>query len=265
MAIKDFFKTLGYDWDEIWEYDLAKFDEFKSVNRLDELLDLIESLKSNENFHRYATLEKIGEPENQFDFTLDKVHFHKSAVKGMGYSHMIPLYLPRLHHLLIDGNAFVSVLALVQLCFNCFSGHLIEAEEDKIINLSEILPRITFFVEDFDNLDLEIPEYDESFFKTLHHVYWENKSSEKFDDCIINIIATVFGEFDLDFQYCRGFQRAAFYLMGCNALKEGRDSINCDDVITAYFTGFKIILNDIRPLVYELYDEEKWKDESSYK
>ena len=58
---------------------------------------------------------------------------------------------------------------------------------------------------------------------------------------------------------------AMFYLMGCNALKEGRDSITCEDVVIAYLTGFKIILNDIRPLVYELYDEEKWKDESSWK
>ena len=53
--------------------------------------------------------------------------------------------------------------------------------------------------------------------------------------------------------------------IGCSALKEGRDSITCEDVVIGYLTVFKIILNDMRPLVYSLYDEEKWADESSWK
>ena len=59
--------------------------------------------------------------------------------------------------------------------------------------------------------------------------------------------------------------RGTKFLIGCSALKEGRDSITCEDVVIGYLTVFKIILNDMRPLVYSLYDEEKWADESSWK
>ena len=41
--------------------------------------------------------------------------------------------------------------------------------------------------------------------------------------------------------------------------------MTCEDVVIGYLTVFKIILNDMRPLVYSLYDEEKWADESSWK
>ena len=43
------------------------------------------------------------------------------------------------------------------------------------------------------------------------------------------------------------------------------DCITCEDVVIGYLTVFKIILNDMRPLVYSLYDEEKWADESNWK
>ena len=59
--------------------------------------------------------------------------------------------------------------------------------------------------------------------------------------------------------------RAVNYLIGCSALKEGHDCITCEDVVIGYLTVFKIILNDMRPLVYSLYDEEKWADESNWK
>ena len=51
---------------------------------------------------------------------------------------------------------------------------------------------------------------------------------------------------------------AAIYLMVCNAFKNGRDSVNYDDVVVGHLTVYKMIFNDIRPLVYSLYDEDKW-------
>ena len=50
----------------------------------------------------------------------------------------------------------------------------------------------------------------------------------------------------------------AIYLMVCNAFKNDRNSVTSEDVVVGYLTAFKMIFNDIRPLVYRLYDEDKW-------
>ncbi len=57
----------------------------------------------------------------------------------------------------------------------------------------------------------------------------------------------------LNFRVGRTFRRGAFYLMGCNALKNNRDCIVMEDIIVGYLTAFKVALTDIRPLVDELY------------
>ena len=69
----------------------------------------------------------------------------------------------------------------------------------------------------------------------------------------------------LNYRVSRTFRRCAFYLMGCNALKNNRDCIVMEDIIVGYLTAFKVALTDIRPLVDELYDEDKWADEDTWK
>ena len=258
-------KSFNYSYDDLCEYYLKKISEFEDITRLNELIELIKSLKTSDVFHRYATWDKMGEDDTIFLFDINKVKIFKCAKKGLGYQHLIPLYIPEITHRLIDINTLISIYAVVQISYITYSGHYLEWEEDKAIKLSDIGAHITFFVEDFDDTENPLPDYDERFFKKLHRTYWENKKAEKLDTLIHRLISTIYGSCDLDFLYCRGFHMAMFYLMGCNALKEGRDSITCEDVVIAYLTGFKIILNDIRPFVYELYDEEKWKDESSWK
>lgn len=258
-------KSFAYNYEELWHYYIDKLKEFEDVNRLDELIKTINSLKNNEIFHRYATWDKICEKNKEFRFNTEKVYFAKFAKKNLGYQHLIPLFIPEISRRLIDIDGVISIYAVVQISYITYSGHYLEWEEDKAIKLSDIGAHITFFVEDFDDTENPLPDYDERFFKKLHRTYWENKKAEKLDTLIHRLISTIYGSCDLDFLYCRGFHMAMFYLMGCNALKEGRESITCEDVVIAYLTGFKIILNDIRPLVYELYDEEKWKDESSWK
>lgn len=265
MSLIESIKSFNYSYEELWYYYLEKIKEFDDVNRLDELIEVISSLRSNDIFHRYATWDKIGEDGTVFMFNINKVYFFRCAKKSLGYQHLIPIYIPEITHHLIDINTLISVYAIVQISFITHSGHYLELEEDKLIKLSDIGAYITFFVEDFYHVENILPNYDETFFKKLHNAFWDNGRVSKFDTLIHRLISTIYGNYGLDFVYCRGFHMAMFYLMGCNALKEGRDSINCDDVVIAYLTGFKIILNDIRPLVYELYDEEKWKDESSWK
>lgn len=64
----------------------------------------------------------------------------------------MPIFLPGISHRLIDINALVSIYAIVQISYITHSGHYLEWEDDKLIKLSDIVPFITFFVEDFNNL-----------------------------------------------------------------------------------------------------------------
>ena len=53
--------------------------------------------------------------------------------------------------------------------------------------------------------------------------------------------------------------------MVCSALKNGHSGITVDDVLVAYITGFKIVLNDIRPVVRMWYDEDKGLDAHNWR
>ena len=45
-------KSFAYNYEELWHYYIDKLKEFEDVNRLDELIKTISSLKNNEIFHR---------------------------------------------------------------------------------------------------------------------------------------------------------------------------------------------------------------------
>ena len=263
-------KSFTYDEDDLWDFCLNNVEQFEGVNRLDELIDLIIKIRKDNGFFKVASLDKIGEKTEMFSYDINKIPLHAAADKGLGISSLFPLYIPSITHKIVDADSLACLFSMIQFSFNSCSGHLLSYDEDKLIKLSDIIYCLTFFVEDFDNLDNEIVDYGFefylNFFRSLHHIYFKNKEVKKLDDTIHELIGNIFGENEnLSWGFFRTFYHSITYLMGCNALKEGRESITCEDVVIAYLTGFKIILNDIRPLVYELYDEEKWKDESSWK
>ena len=105
-----------------------------------------------------------------------------------------------------------------------------------------------------------MPDFDVDFFKRLHHLYWLDKDAHKLDTAVGRVLMCVFGMWNLEFIAARTFHRAAYYLMGCNALKHGREGISVDDVVVGYLTAFKVVLYDIRPVVRSLYDEDNWVD-----
>ena len=86
-------KSFAYNYEELWHYYIDKLKEFEDVNRLDELIKTISSLKNNEIFHRYATWDKICEKNKEFRFNTEKVYFAKFAKKNLGYQHLIPLFI----------------------------------------------------------------------------------------------------------------------------------------------------------------------------
>ena len=87
---------------------------------------------------------------------------------------------------------------------------------------------------------------------------------KKFDKAIGKVLASVYGMWFLNFTVAQTLRRAAYYLMGCNALKNGRSGISVD-VVVGYLTAFKVVLNDVHPVVSMWYDEDKWADANNWR
>ena len=275
MAFGDFIRAvkadLKHDDSIVEDYDWDRFIGFKKfdINRFDELLEILENLSVNE---RFSSLHKfpVKEDGNAFDWNMEKTPFYNGAVKGLGLSHMIPFYMTSITHKLVDAKSIATTFSMVQMSFNYDNQHFLTYEEDKAIVLSFIVEYITFFVEDFDNPNNHLVKRSQKeyadFFKKLHNIFWEDDKVKDFEYAVYSVVVDSTDGGNLDDQaFIQTLGRAVNYLIGCSALKEGRDCITCEDVVIGYLTVFKIILNDMRPLVYSLYDEEKWADESNWK
>ena len=251
-----------YDWERLMSYK-----EF-GIGRFDELLEIINGLKSNERFLSLPDFP-VEKDENTFDWNMDKTPFYNGAKIGFGFSVYMPAFAPNIVHKSIGAINFATLFSMVQMSFNHDNQHFLTYEEDKAITLSFIIEYLTFFVEDFDNpanrlVKRSQKEYVE-FFKKVHDLRWEDKKTKDFEYSTFCVIVDAINNNEQSRRFITTLGHAVYYLIGCNALKEGRDYISFEDVVIGYLTVFKIILNDMRPLVYSLYDEEKWADENSWK
>ena len=254
--------VFDYDWERLMSY--KEFD----ISRFDELLEIINGLKDNERFLSMPDFP-VEKDENTFDWNMDKTPFYNGAKIGFGFSVYMPAFAPNIVHKSIGAINFATLFSMVQMSFNHDNQHFLTYEEDKAITLSFILEYLTFFVEDFDNpanrlVKRSQNEYVE-FFKRVHDLRWEDKKTKDFEYSTFCVIVDTINNNEQSRRFITTLGHAVYYLIGCNALKEGRDYISFEDVVIGYLTVFKIILNDMRPLVYSLYDEERWADESSWK
>lgn len=239
-------------------------ENWSHVNRIDELIGILKSLENNEIFRQFGNFDNNGINQDElFSFNHHKIPFMVAAYSGLGHDHLIPIYIPEITRKIVNRDDFHSIFSIIHLSYVNFVGHYLKYNEDKKIKLSDIVPYLTFFVEDFDEGYMKLPNFDVDFFKRLHHLYWLDKNARKLDSAIMKVIGSVFGMWCLDFTVARTFRRAAFYLMGCNTLKNNRDAINVDDVVVGYLTTFKVVLNDVRPIVRRLYNAKKWADPNS--
>ena len=251
-----------YDWERLMSY--KEFD----IDRFEELLEIITGLKNNERFLSLPDFP-VEKDENTFDWNMDKTPFYNGAKIGFGFSVYMPAFAPNIVHKSIGAINFATLFSMVQMSFNHDNQHFLTYEEDKAITLSFIIEYLTFFVEDFDNQDNRLVKRSQNeyveFFKKVHNLNWENGKVKDFEYSTFCVIVDAINNNVQSRRFITTLGHAVYYLIGCNALKEGRDSISFEDVVIGYLTVFKIILNDMRPLVYSLYDEEKWADENSWK
>lgn len=242
-------------WDDIFEKDFAKFDEYSDLERIDELVDMLKGLRGNQKYTELSLISsknvnKTGKP---WRFYEEKIPFINAAKKGFGLRP--PLYIYPITKFL-NFIFFQTLYSIIQFSYVLHSGELLGHREYKSIILGDLGPSLTYFVEDYDK-SKKLPEPSIDFFKRLKNVKWHDKKAHNLEKLIYNrYITHVTAELDTPsiFQRTSGF--AASYLIGCNALKNDRNRMTYEDVIAGYLTTFKVMLNDVRPLV-PFVDEKK--------
>ncbi|KZX10031.1 hypothetical protein [Methanobrevibacter filiformis] len=234
--------------DEMMAEDFERFNDFKDVSRIDELLDLFKGLRRNKEYKKMSLLanKDMGKSTNKWRFDESKIPFINAAKKGFGFS--LPIHLPPLTKF-IDYDFFKAFYSIIQVSYIYRSGEALDDKEYRSIILGDIGPQITYFVEDFDK-SYEMPIHSKNFFKRLKNVYYADKRAKRLEHIIYSrLFVTITQELDSVILFDRTVGACAMYLMACNALKNNRDIVTCEDVVVAYLTTFKILSMDIRKYV----------------
>ena len=121
----------------------------------------------------------------------------------------------------------------------------------------DIIQYLTFFTDDYKSLP-KLPEYDESFFDNLKNMEYENERARLLEDFLrCGYISLLLVEQDFSGYFFNNIKVSAQYLMACNALKRGSNTINCEDVVVGYTLTLKCIVEDMRPYVRAAYYRTK--------
>ena len=220
---------------------------------------MLKSLRHNEH---YIGLVRIFKKDYLIDESLDsdKIPFFYAAKNGFGFPS--PFFAPPLTPVLNLYN-LVGFESIIELSYAYNNNHEITLEDNKKIVLGDIMPQLTYFVEDYDK-HYEIPKPNIEFFKNLKKIKIEKKAKKLSDIIYPKFMVKLNTEIHLlhgiivSGEFNRTYYNSAFYLAGCNAVKYNRDTITCDDLVVGYLLTFRVLLSDVRPLVDEYYSEDKW-------
>ena len=242
-------------FEEFLEEDLDKYfkrlTEFSYVENFDLIHKGLLNLRDNQQFIEMGRIPKTGfnKENRKWKFEEDKIPFIKAANDGM--SNFPLLYLPPITKV-VQYDFFIALYTMIQLNYIYCANEKLDDDDYKNIILGDVAAYFTYFVEDFENPG-KIPEPSEDFFKQITNMKYETKDVNKFFNCIWDVTSAYTAGYRTDINYCRTLVFAALYLSACSALKNNRDSIAFEDVITGYLTIFKLFYIDIRPLVKKGY------------
>ena len=244
-----------YDYNEVYEEELQnclkKLKKFSQIKGFDFIYKELLNLRDNEQFIVMGRVPKTGfnKEGSKWKFEEDKIPFIKAAKDGM---YNFPLfYLPPITKV-VQYDFLIALYSIIQVNYIYCANEKLDDEDYRSIILGDIGAYFTYFVEDFENPGL-MPEPSEEFFKRLTNIGYENKDVKKFFYSIWDVIAVYSAYYETHINNCRTVGFSALYLSACSALKNNRDSISFEDVVTGYLTIFKLFYIDIRPLVKKGY------------
>ena len=261
LSIKELGMVEEYqeDFDKDFVKILKRFDNFSDVDRIDELINLLKSLRHNEHYIGLVRVFKKDYIEEEY-LDSEKIPFLYAVGKGFGFS--LPIILvPGFD--VVNLYSFVGLESVVELSYAYSVGHKLTCEDNKKIVLGDILPQLTYFVEDYDK-HYEIPKPNIEFFKNLKKIKIEKKAKKLNHIVYKKFVGNLYTEIhwmhgvDTPREFNTTFYNSSLYLAGCNAIKDSRDTITCDDLVVGYLLTFRVLLSDVRPLVEEYYSEDKW-------
>ena len=167
--VEEYQEDLDKDFVKIFK----RFDDFNDVDRIDELINLLKSLRHNEHYIGLIRVLKNDELTEEY-LDSDKIPFFHAAKKGFGFP--IPIILVPGFGVL-NLHSFVGFETIIELSYAYSTGHKITPDENKKIVLGDILPQLTYFVEDYDK-HYEIPKPNIEFFKNIKKIKIEKKSQK---------------------------------------------------------------------------------------
>ena len=235
--------------------------EYGDVERVDGLVVVMDSFFGNKEFEKFFNHCEYGD-EDEFDFDFKLIPFLNALNDSFTLFYCFPLNHLSFRHKFVINRGLIALCGIIQLAFVHYNNHFLTTEEDKVIKTSNIFYYLTFFVEDYDNPSNEFVEYGydyyKDYFKRLKKINWADKTVKRLKKAINNWLLTIVGMYDVNYEVLKLFQYSVDFLIACCAFKEGHDAVFCEDVVVGYLTCFKMIFNDIRPVVYSLYDKYTW-------
>ena len=240
-----------------YEKILNKLNEY-DVEGLDNLINLISCMYKNEYFiDFYNGIEKIID-SNEYKYTKNPIHNSKNDFINMADNKLkSPKFISGKY--LITLTTIEAVLSVVEFNFYFYSNANIKSINNvsNLIFNGNIISHLTFHVDDFKN-DLPLPIYSEEYFQHLGNIKFDGKKSKQLHkDILWNYLSIIIIENNITYRFNNTICTCAKYLMACNALKHGRDSVSCEDVVVGYTLALKLLTEDIREYVIKYYNEDK--------
>lgn len=128
-------------------------------------------------------------------------------------------------------------------------------------NVIETCQNFTYNIEDFNNNSIMDDYVD--FFKSFQNITYDNEITVKFAKLLEDVLYDIKYDLNFEFELLSIIKSTANYLDVCNTIKNNKLTVSIDDVINAYITIFKFIINDIDEIIKDVKEEKIVKVEPS--
>lgn len=256
MNLKEKISFLFESHDKSYEKMFVKLKDYNDVEGMEEFINLISNMYENNYLVTYFNIIK---DLNEYEDLKNNIYnagndFIKMANKYLE-SHRCLLLFPKRNFITL--TTVDAVLNIVQFNFYFHSDGNIESLKkiNEIVYNGNIISYLTFNVDDFKEA-FQIHDYSEKFFQNLSNIKFDTIRSEHLHHDIWDYLFIVLSK-GTDYQlFNNTICICAEYLMACNALKNNRDSICCEDVIIGYRLTLSLLTEDIREYVIKYYDDD---------
>ena len=181
-------RTIIEGLDKSFEREYAKFDEYSDIKGLNELKELIISLRNNDilvefdDDAHYLVDEKNFEHEKKGYKSNVTNEFFVMANKKLSPS-KFPIYFQSIQGF-VTATTVEAFLMLINFNYFHYSKKKISIiKSAELVFGGDIIQYFSFFTDDFKELS-DLPDYDETFFKNLKNMKFENKRARLLEDFI---------------------------------------------------------------------------------